>query len=66
MSAEHDPLDQRRTDIGNARFHVRHWRERLAIAMVGAAAAGMDAGEIEKRAGGELTLRKAEPIVRHI
>ena len=66
MSAEQDPMEQHRSDIGNARFHAQHWRERLALAMVKAAAAGMDRSEVERRSGGELTLPKAETMVRHI
>lgn len=66
MSADQDLFEQHCKDIGEARFHAQHWRERLAVAMVKAAVAGMDRSEVERRSGGELTLPKAETMVRHI
>lgn len=61
-----DPLEEHRKRIGEARFHAQHWRERLALAMVKAAVAGMDRLEVERRSGGELKMSKAETMVRHI
>ena len=52
--------------LGHARFTLKHWEERLAVAMVDAADAGMDPEEVKKRADNRMTVAKARSIVKHI
>ena len=52
--------------IGTARFNIKHWEERLAVAMADAEDAGMEPEEVERRAGRHMTVAKARSVVEHI